>query len=681
MLLHGFPEYWNVWRHQIADLKADYCLITPDLRGFNLSDRPEGVEQYSADVLVQDVLSILGDCKVDRVALVGHDIGGMVAWWLATNAPERIERLVTLSAPHPTLYLETQKKPAQRQAASYIDRLLTHGSMRIDRLTFWVDDKNERKELELALSRSDANAIGNHYRANLSPNSPFLAPGIPHVRCPTLVLYGKEDPYILPSAYEGTHEWVDGYFEIKALSGGHFLHHIAADVVSAEIRRWFCGLGEADEPSVDRKFVGSPTLYKTLYARRKAVPLEAPAINLKDPALAAREDYHALFSRLRTEAPIYWNPESGGRGFWAITRYDDIVRVAEDPITFSAAVRDGGMRIFDASDVAQNPRAHLLSMNPPQHTELRRTLQPLFTPSRVGLMEAGIRNRMTSLIDQIANIGSTEFVSSIAAPLTLGLLTEILGVPQRDADKLLKWSNAFIGDDDEDYQRSIEFRQQCVTEMDEYALDLLSRRRGGTGEDFVSLISKAKIDGQYLDEDTYTTNFGAFLVAGNETTRHALTAGILALSLFPEEKAKLQSDLSLISSAVKEIIRWATPLMHVRRTAMQDVIISGKTIKKGDKVVVWYVSGNRDERKWLTGMQFDVGRFSNRSAPPHLAFGYGPHHCLGWRMAELQIKIALEEMLRRIPDFGVRDPVRRLKSNFIGGFKELPIVYTPEQRL
>ncbi len=225
------------------------------------------------------------------------------------------------------------------------------------------------------------------------------------------------------------------------------------------------------------------------------------------------------------------------------------------------------------------------------------------------------------------------------------------------------------------------FGSDCVTEMDEYALNLLSQRKDGNGEDFVSLISKAKIDGQYLDEDTYTTNFGAFLVAGNETTRHALTAGILALSLFPAEKAKLRNDRALISSAVKEIIRWATPLMHVRRTAMQDVIISGKTIKKGDKVVVWYVSGNRDERKWSTGMQFDVGRFSDRSAPPHLAFGFGPHHCLGWRMAELQIRIALEAMLRRISDFNVHDPVRRLRSNFIGGFKELAIVYTPEQRL
>ncbi len=252
---------------------------------------------------------------MDRVALVGYDIGGMVAWWLATNAPERIERLVTLSAPHPTLYLETKKKPAQRQAASYIDRLLTHGSMRIDRLTFWVDDKNERKELELALSRSDANAIGNHYRANLSPNSPFLAPGIPHVRCPTLVLYGKEDPYILPSAYEGTHEWVDGYFEIKALSGGHFLHHIAADVVSAEIRRWFCGLGEADEPSVDRKFVGSPTLYKTLYARRKAVPLEAPAINLKDPGACRSRRLPCLIFPFADRSPDLLESRVGRAGF------------------------------------------------------------------------------------------------------------------------------------------------------------------------------------------------------------------------------------------------------------------------------------------------------------------------------------------------------------------------------
>lgn len=415
-------------------------------------------------------------------------------------------------------------------------------------------------------------------------------------------------------------------------------------------------------------------------ARRKAVPASRAAIDLKNPDLYLDETYHALFSRLRANEPVYWNPEAESAGFWAITKYDDVVRIVQDPETFSAAIENGGMRIFNAREVAAEPRAHLLSMDPPQHTQLRRVLQPLFVPQRVANMESTIRARMTRLINKIAGAGKAEFVSSIAAPLTLGLLTDLLDVPENDSANLLKWSNAFIGDDDEDYQESVEYRQQCVAEMDKYALRLLSERKGRRGEDFVSLLSRVEIDGKAMDIDTYTTNFGAFLIAGNETTRHSLSAGILALSLFPAEKERLFANRSLIDSAVKEVIRWATPLMHVRRTAMADVEIGGRKIKKGDKVVVWYNSANRDEEKWDRSMQFNIRRFTKRTATPHLAFGHGPHHCLGWRMAELQLRVALEELLERLPDIRATQPVRFLRSNFIGGIKKLPVVFTPERR-
>ena len=410
-------------------------------------------------------------------------------------------------------------------------------------------------------------------------------------------------------------------------------------------------------------------------ARRKAKPVATGGIDLKNPDLYTDGTYHAVFSFLRAQEPIYWNAEAGSPGFWAITRYDDVVHILQDPKTFSAAVENGGMRIFDAQDVATEPRPNLLSMDPPQHTQFRKALQPLFAPERVASMAESIRVRVTRLIDMIADDGKAEFVSSIAAPLTLGLLTDLLNVPESDLAKLLRWSNAFIGDDDTDYQESIEYRQRCVAEMDEYALDLLSRRRSDRGEDFVSLLSRVEINGRPMDSDTYTTNFGAFLIAGNETTRHSLSAGVLALSLYPAEKEKIVADWSLIDSAVKEIIRWATPLMHVRRTAMADVKIRGKQIKKGDKVVVWYNSANRDEEKWDRAMEFSVRRFATEGVTSHLAFGYGPHHCLGWRMAELQLKIALEELVERLPDIHVIEPARFLRSNFIGGIKQLPVAF------
>src|SRR4029079_40247 len=172
-----------------------------------------------------------------------------------------------------------------------------------------------------------------------------------------------------------------------------------------------------------------------------------------------------------------------------------------------------------------------------------------------------------------------------------------------------------------------------------------------------------KIAGREMSFPEFSVNFAAFVIAGNETTRHAIAHGMLALSLFPEQLAALVRDPLLIDSAVKEIIRWASPLMHVRRTAMIDVEIGGKAIKAGDKVVVWYYSANRDEDKWRDPLEFDVKRFTNARTVPHIAFGTGPHHCLGWRLAELQVKVVFEEVLRRFPDIRVAHPVRRLRSN------------------
>ena len=424
--------------------------------------------------------------------------------------------------------------------------------------------------------------------------------------------------------------------------------------------------------------IAPPSPEDTL-ARRKSIPVNGVEIDLKNPDLYTNENYQSVFARLRVEQPVHWNAEPGSSGFWAITRYEDVVWVLQDPETFSAAVENGGMRIFNAQDVSVEPRPHLLSMDPPQHTQLRRALQPLFAPQRVAAMESTIRSRMTRLIDAIAEAGEAEFVSSVAAPLTLGLLTDLLDVPESDSEKLLRWSNAFIGDDDEDYQASLAFRQKCVAEMDGYALKLLAERNGGRGTDFVSLMSRVEIDNRTIDLETYTQNFGAFLIAGNETTRHSLSVGVLALSLFPAEKKKILDDRSLIPSAVKEVIRWATPLMHVRRTAMRDVEIGGGLIKKGDKVVVWYNSANRDEKMWDSPLKFDVTRFTDPGTTSHLAFGHGPHYCLGWRMAELQVRVALEELLSRLPDMRATQAFRRLRSNFIGGIKQLPVVYTPQR--
>jgi linalool 8-monooxygenase len=416
-----------------------------------------------------------------------------------------------------------------------------------------------------------------------------------------------------------------------------------------------------------------------MVASRKTITIDSGSgPDLKNPDLYTDKNFHRVFSQLRAEHPAYWNPEADSTGFWAISRYRDVEAVLQDSETFSAAMARGGMRIFNIQDV-NGPRSkpHLLSLDPPTHTQLRHALMPLFSAERIAEMESIIYPRITKLIDRVAPLGKMEFVSSIAAPLTVSTLVELMDVPSSDTEQLRRWSNALIGEDDNEI--SLESRAKCVAEIDAYAARLFSERLGSGRQDFISLLANAKIDGRCIDFESFSTNLAMFIVAGGETTRHAISAGMLAFIESPEELAKLRADPLLINSAVKEVIRWTTPLMHVRRTATRDVEIGGQTIKEGDKVVVWYTSANRDQERWTEPDNFDVSRFSEKNAAPHLAFGAGPHHCLGWRLAELQLKAALQELLRRLANLRVVRPAQRLRSNFIAGIKEMHVSFTPER--
>jgi len=412
-------------------------------------------------------------------------------------------------------------------------------------------------------------------------------------------------------------------------------------------------------------------------ARRRAATVSGCPFDLKNPDLQSSPARFQAFAELRRGNPVYWNPESDSQGFWAVTRYEDVVTVVQDPETFSADARNGGMRIFNIQDVTASPRAHLLSLDPPRHTEFRKVLQPLFAPDAVRSLAPRIAARAQRLVSALAPRGKADFVADIAVPMTLGLLVDLLDVPERDAEKLLHWSNVFVGDDDPDYQATLDIRQKAVLDMDAYVQPLLEARRNGAGGDFISLLSRVRVDGEALDFDAFTVNFGAFVIAGNETTRHALSAAMLALHDFPAEKQRLIEQPSLIAAAAKELIRWATPLMHVRRTATRDAELGGQRIAKGDKVVVWYSSANRDEAQWPDAERLDVCRFARGSVPQHLGFGAGVHHCLGWRYAELQMECVIRELLRSLPDVHVAGTARVLRSNFIAGIKSLPIAFAP----
>lgn len=402
--------------------------------------------------------------------------------------------------------------------------------------------------------------------------------------------------------------------------------------------------------------------------------------DLKDPDLYMREDHHEVFRKLRAEEPVYWNPEADSTGFWSITRYDDIEAISKNPKLFSSAKAMGGHRIFNENEIGGNETdASMISMDPPEHAGYRRMVTPGFVPRRISNMEERIRARVTRLLDAMPRTGEAEFISAVAAALPIEVLAELFGVPESDGPKLFEWSNATVGEDDPELRVSDEYMQQCIVEMAAYAAGLWQQRLEQPGDDLISMLAHSKIDGEAMSFPTYISTFILLVVAGNETTRNSISGGLLALSENPQERQKLLDDPSLIPSAVQEIVRWVSPVLHMRRTAAEDTELGGQKIKKGDKVVMWYASANRDEEKWDDPYRFDVTRYTKPQTATQLGFGAGQHFCLGSRLAELQLKVLFEELLRRFPDIHVSGPVRRLRSNFIYGIKEMPVRYTPER--
>jgi cholest-4-en-3-one 26-monooxygenase len=384
--------------------------------------------------------------------------------------------------------------------------------------------------------------------------------------------------------------------------------------------------------------------------------------------------YH-FYRVLRREAPVYRHPEPDGPGFWALTKYDDIVTVSMDSATFSSW--QGGTNIPDLpEDGLAFTRMIMLNMDPPQHTKYRRLVSKGFTPRIVEAMEPHVRTIANDIIDRVAGRGDCDFVKDIAAELPLQVILELMGVPVEDRHLVFDWSNRLIGFDDPDYQTTPEAGMVAATEMFMYANRLAVDRKRSPQRDVISTLLQAEMDGEALTETEFDAFFVLLSVAGNETTRNLISGGMLALIEHPEERRKLQADSSLMGTAVDEMLRWVTPVMYFRRTVTKDTSIRGQKIRQGEKVVMYYGSGNRDEDVFPDGDVFDVTRSPN----PHITFGPGgAHFCLGASLARLEIRVMFEELLRRLPDIESAGPVRRLRSNFIAGIKQMPVRFTPER--
>ncbi len=398
-------------------------------------------------------------------------------------------------------------------------------------------------------------------------------------------------------------------------------------------------------------------------------------IDLYDPDVYVRGVPHDIFRRLRGEAPVHFHPREapGGPGYWVITRYEDIVRIERDTAVFSSW--KGGTNIEDYGPEDMDVIRYLMiNMDPPQHMKFRKLVREGFAPRIIAAMEPHIRQICRGIVDKIADKGRCDFVKDLSAELPLQVIVEMLGVPQSERHKVFDWSNRLIGFDDPEFQTSLEDGKIAAAEMWMYANELAEQRKGD-GTDLVSVLMRSEVDGERLTEMEFDSFFLLLAVAGNETTRNLLSGAMQALIDFPEQRARLLADKSLMPTAVEEMLRWVTPVMYFRRTLNTDAEVRGQKLKAGDKLALYYPSANRDEAMFPHADKFDVGRTPN----DHLAFGVGPHFCLGANLARMEIRLFFEELLYRLPDIELDGPVRRLRSNFINGVKEMPVRFTPER--
>ncbi|WP_338784784.1 cytochrome P450 [Streptomyces sp. DG1A-41] len=391
-----------------------------------------------------------------------------------------------------------------------------------------------------------------------------------------------------------------------------------------------------------------------------------------------------MFHTLRHEDPVHWQPEEApNSGFWAVTRHRDIVRVDRDSETFTSTKF---VNLEEVDDDQIKKRASILELDGVRHRALRSLIQRQFGASVISGYTDFLRGLTARTLDAALAKGRLDFVADVSADFPINVLARLLDVPPEDNQKLIDWGNRIIGHTDPDYAdvllhseeseryRDLPFRSPASLEVFEYGRELARQRRGGDGTDLVSrLVNTTPRDGVPLSPQDFDNYFLLLVVAGNETTRHTISHSMLALIQHPEQLARLQEDPSLIPVAVEEFLRWASPVYHFRRTATRDVELGGKRIREGDKVVMWFASGNRDEEVFGNPYDFDVARADN----DHVTFGKGsPHLCLGNLLARTEIRIMFEELIPRLADIRLAGDVPRVRSNFVNGIKKLPVEVT-----
>ncbi|MEE9607985.1 MAG: cytochrome P450 [Myxococcota bacterium] len=397
---------------------------------------------------------------------------------------------------------------------------------------------------------------------------------------------------------------------------------------------------------------------------------DADAQRLVDADSYAAHGYpHEIWTRLRRERPVAWVEPVGFEPFWAVTKHRDIRAISMQPDQFSSRGRNIMITRAAAESLAAALPPNLIQMDPPEHRSYRQIASPWFTPRNLKAIEERLRDCARSLVDRLADRDECDFVSEIAAPLPLRLIGHLLGIAPADEAFVLERTNELFGFEDREFRRSDKSGVTAASELVGFFKQILDERRTDPREDIATLLARATLDGEPMGEADRLGYAFLFLTAGHETTRNALSGGMLALIERPEECAKLLADPTLATSAAEEFLRWTTPVSHFLRTANQPLTLGGAAISEGDTLCLYYPSANRDEDVFAEPFEFRVDRTPN----PHLAFGIGEHFCLGASLARMEIRIFCEEILPRLDHLELASPPERLASTFVGGIKHLPI--------
>jgi cytochrome P450 len=368
------------------------------------------------------------------------------------------------------------------------------------------------------------------------------------------------------------------------------------------------------------------------------------------------------YARLRDEAPVAWNDT---KGFWAVSRWDDVMAVSTDPETFCSG---RGILVMEIGASYDSPPT-MMHTDPPEHTVYRKLVQPGFAPGRMRALEDDVRRRAKPLVDAIEPGRPADFVETVSVPFPLYIISALLGMPDEDWQRFFEWSEAVIpGATDWTEEK----RAALQADMHETLLATTVARRADPRDDLISVLAQVEIEGRRLSDAELTMFLVQLLVAGNETTRNMISGGLVALADRPADWNRLRGDRSLVPTAVEEMLRWTSPVVSFMRTATRDTDLGGQAMGEGDPVLMLYASANRDERQFgPTADRFDIGRTPNQ----HVAFGFGTHFCIGATLARIEALVLLEELLERFETVERAGDVERSHSAVIAGVKHAPLVF------